>query len=193
MGSAASIKTLIPRCRVSGLEGALRPARRFLEGSSEAFASLRHLRMRAWVGAFLLLAALPAQAVQPDEVLKDPALESRARHISEGLRCLVCQNQSIDDSDAPLAKDLRVIVRERLKAGDTNPQVVDYVVGRYGEFVLLRPVFGWHTLLLWLSPLLAVGLGAFGIWRLSRRRTPEPTAGLSAAEQAEIDGLLRRK
>ena len=118
-------------------------------------------------------------------------MEARARVISEGLRCLVCQNQSIDDSDAPLAKDLRLIVRERLKEGDTNHQVVDYVVARYGEFVLLRPTFGWHTLLLWLSPLLAVGFGAFGIWRLSRRRAPKAES-LSEAEAAEIEALLKR-
>lgn len=127
-------------------------------------------RLLTRLALVLLLAPAPALAVQPDEVLKDPAMEARARVISEGLRCLVCQNQSIDDSDAPLAKDLRLLVRERLKEGDTNTQVVDYVVARYGEFVLLRPTFGWHTLLLWLSPLLAVGLGAFGIWRLSRRK-----------------------
>ncbi|WP_233382935.1 cytochrome c-type biogenesis protein [Methylobacterium sp. C25] len=140
-----------------------------------------------------MLVAAPAFAVQPDEVLKDPALEARARHISEGLRCLVCQNQSIDDSDAPLAKDLRVIVRERLTAGDDDKQVVDYVVARYGEFVLLRPVLAWHTLLLWLTPLLAVLLGGFGIWRLSRRRPSEKPAGLSADEQAEVDALLDRR
>ncbi|CAO4184456.1 cytochrome c-type biogenesis protein [Methylorubrum aminovorans] len=149
-------------------------------------------RLRSPLFALTLsLFALPALAVQPDEVLKDPATEARARQISEGLRCLVCQNQSIDDSDAPLAKDLRVLVRERLKEGDSNGQVVDYVVARYGEFVLLRPVFGWHTLLLWLSPLLAVGLGAFGIWRLSRRRTPRAD-DLSAAEKAEVEALLKR-
>ncbi|MEE7456242.1 cytochrome C biogenesis protein [Methylorubrum populi] len=140
----------------------------------------------------LPLSLAPALAVQPNEVLKDPALEARARQISEGLRCLVCQNQSIDDSDAPLAKDLRLLVRDRLKEGDSNGQVVDYVVARYGEFVLLRPVFGWHTLLLWLSPLLAVGLGAFGIWRLSRRRTPKAD-GLSAAEAAEVEALLKER
>ncbi|MCP1535872.1 cytochrome c-type biogenesis protein [Methylorubrum extorquens] len=150
-------------------------------------------RFRSTIAALgLSLAALPALAVQPNEVLKDPAMEARARHISEGLRCLVCQNQSIDDSDAPLAKDLRVLVRERLKEGDSNGQVIDYVVARYGEFVLLRPVFGWHTLLLWLSPLLAVGLGAFGIWRLSRRRLPTRVAGLSKAEEAEVEALLKR-
>ncbi|AMB44535.1 MULTISPECIES: cytochrome c-type biogenesis protein [Methylobacteriaceae] len=150
-------------------------------------------RFRSTIAALgLSLAAAPALAVQPNEVLKDPAMEARARHISEGLRCLVCQNQSIDDSDAPLAKDLRVLVRERLKEGDSNGQVIDYVVARYGEFVLLRPVFGWHTLLLWLSPLLAVGLGAFGIWRLSRRRPPTRAAGLSKAEEAEVEALLKR-
>ncbi|KQQ11887.1 cytochrome C biogenesis protein [Methylobacterium sp. Leaf123] len=149
-------------------------------------------RFRSTILALCLsLTALPALAVQPNEVLKDPAMEARARHISEGLRCLVCQNQSIDDSDAPLAKDLRVLVRERLKEGDSNGQVIDYVVARYGEFVLLRPVFGWHTLLLWLSPLLAVGFGAFGIWRLSRRRPPKAD-DLSHAEKAEVEALLKR-
>ena len=141
----------------------------------------------------LALAAGPAHAVQPDEVLKDPALELRARHISEGLRCLVCQNQSIDDSDAPLAKDLRVVVRERLTRGDTDPAVVDYVVQRYGEFVLLRPVFAAHTLLLWLTPLLAILLGGFGLWRLSRRRTPPSEGGLTSSESAEIAALLHRE
>ena len=147
--------------------------------------------IRVRLALILALASAPALAVQPDEVLKDPAMEARARHISEGLRCLVCQNQSIDDSDAPLAKDLRLIVRERLKEGDSNAQVVDYVVARYGEFVLLRPTFGWHTLLLWLSPLLAVGLGALGIWRLSRRRAPKAQA-LSQDEAAEVEALLKR-
>ena len=152
------------------------------------------IRIRCLALALLvLLGAAPAHAVQPGEVLKDPALEARARHISADLRCLVCQNQSIDDSDAPLAKDLRVIVRERLNAGDTNGEVVDYVVKRYGEFVLLKPVFGWHTLLLWLSPLLAVLLGALGIWRLSRRRAPVKPAGLSQAEKAEVEALLQKR
>ena len=149
-------------------------------------------RLLTRVALVVLLAPAPALAVQPDEVLKDPGLEARARVISEGLRCLVCQNQSIDDSDAPLAKDLRLLVRERLKEGDSNNQVVDYVVARYGEFVLLRPTFGWHTLLLWLSPLLAVGLGAFGIWRLSRRRAPKAES-LSEAEAAEVEALLKRR
>ncbi|GJE17625.1 cytochrome c-type biogenesis protein [Methylobacterium marchantiae] len=146
--------------------------------------------------ALLALALLSGSAgtvlaVQPDEVLPDAKLEARARDISSGLRCLVCQNQSIDDSDAPLARDLRLIVRERLKAGDDDKQVQDYVVGRYGEYVLLRPVLALHTLLLWLTPLAALGLGIFGIWRLSRRRT-EGEAKLTATEEAEIAALTRR-
>ncbi|WP_430913106.1 cytochrome c-type biogenesis protein [Methylobacterium sp. sgz302541] len=142
--------------------------------------------------ALLLLGGLsPALAVQPDEVLKDPALEHRAREISAGLRCLVCQNQSIDDSDAPLARDLRVLVRERLLAGDSDRQTQDYVVGRYGEFVLLRPVFALHTLLLWLTPAVVLLLGGFGIWRLSRRRE-EVAAPLSETEEAQVRTLLRR-
>ncbi|MCJ2114056.1 cytochrome c-type biogenesis protein CcmH [Methylobacterium sp. WL30] len=148
---------------------------------------------RVLLAGLVLGGATAAQAVQPDEVLKDPALEHRARDISSGLRCLVCQNQSIDDSDAPLAKDLRLIVRERLKAGDTNQGVEDYVVNRYGEFVLLRPVLALHTVLLWLTPLLAVLLGGFGIWRLSRRKAPAPERGLSAAEEADVAALLRRE
>jgi cytochrome c-type biogenesis protein CcmH len=99
---------------------------------------------------------LQTAAVQPDEVLKDPGLEARARALSAELRCLVCQNQSIDDSDAPLAKDLRVLVRERIVAGESDAQVMDYIVARYGEFVLLRPRFGWHTALLWLAPILVL-------------------------------------
>lgn len=117
--------------------------------------------LASWVltltAAFLLIGADGAHAVQPDEILADPKLETRAREISLELRCLVCQNQSIDDSDAPLARDLRLLVRERLKEGDTNSEVLDFIVSRYGEFVLLKPPFGWHTLLLWLTPLIALG------------------------------------
>ncbi len=148
--------------------------------------------MRSWFTpllAALILSASPALAVQPDEVLKDPALEARARDISAGLRCLVCQNQSIDDSDAPLAKDLRVLVRERLKAGDADSEVRDFVVQRYGEFVLLRPVFGGHTLILWLTPLLVLGLGALGLYGAMRRR-PAPPAQLDEAEREALDRLL---
>jgi cytochrome c-type biogenesis protein CcmH len=105
-----------------------------------------------------LLVPLAAGAVQPDEVLGDPVLEQRARSISANLRCLVCQNQSIDDSDAELARDLRVLVRERLVAGDTDTEVYDFVVARYGEFVLLSPVFAGHTIILWIAtPILLVG------------------------------------
>jgi cytochrome c-type biogenesis protein CcmH len=130
-------------------------------------------------------------AVQPDEVLKDPALEKRAREISTGLRCLVCQNQSIDDSDAQLAKDLRLLVRERLVAGDTDAQVRDFLVQRYGEFVLLKPTFGTHTLLLWLTPALVLILGGIGAYAAMRRR-PRPAAALDAEEQRALEELLKR-
>src|SRR6478672_9313560 len=109
-----------------------------------------------------------ALAVQPDEILKDGALEARARALSQELRCMVCQNQSIDDSDAPLAKDLRILVRERLTAGDTDNQVIDFLVARYGEFVLLKPRFNAHTLLLWLAPfgvLIIAAVAFLAAWR----------------------------
>lgn len=143
-----------------------------------------------------LLAALalagPALAVQPDEVLKDQALEKRARDISAGLRCLVCQNQSIDDSDAQLAKDLRLLVRERLVAGDTDQQVQDYLVQRYGEFVLLKPTFSSHNLLLWLTPVLVLVLGGLGAYAAVRRR-PQPAAtGLDEAERKALEDLLKQ-
>lgn len=134
-----------------------------------------------------------ALAVQPDEILKDAALEHRARDISAGLRCLVCQNQSIDDSDAPLAKDLRLLVRERLTEGDTDEQVVDYVVARYGAFVLLKPPFNTTTLLLWISPLVVL---LFGMWLghktlRSRRAAEVSEAPLSADETARLEALLK--
>lgn len=138
------------------------------------------------------LAALPAKAVQPDEVLQDAALEARARDISAGLRCLVCQNQSIDDSDAPLAKDLRVLVRERLKAGDTDQQIEDFVVARYGEFVLLKPRLEPHTLLLWFATP-AVFLAALLIVVLAYRRrstAASSPAALSEAEERKLKSLL---
>jgi cytochrome c-type biogenesis protein CcmH len=137
------------------------------------------------------LVTLPAKAVEPDEVLQDPALEARARHISEGLRCLVCQNQSIDDSEAPLAKDLRVLVRERLKAGDSDQQIEDFVVARYGEFVLLKPRFTAHTFLLWFATP-AVFLAALLIVTLAyrRRSAATPPAALSKAEERRLKRLL---
>ncbi len=151
--------------------------------------------MRALRSALLALALLmpvAAGAVQPEEVMKDPTLEKRARAISSGLRCLVCQNQSIDDSDAPLARDLRLIVRERLRQGDDDDSVLHYVVQRYGEFVLLRPVVAWHTALLWLTPVLVVGLGGLALVAAARRRkAPQPKA-LSAAEEAAVAELMRR-
>lgn len=140
-----------------------------------------------------LLAPTTAVAVQPDEVLQDPALEARARDLSAELRCLVCQNQSIDESDAPLARDLRLLVRERLKAGDSNREVLDYVVARYGEFVLLRPPFAWHTLALWLAPLLVL-LAAVALARSRMRPGAEaPTEGppaLTEDEQRRLSALL---
>jgi cytochrome c-type biogenesis protein CcmH len=142
-----------------------------------------------------LLAALMigggARAVQPDEVLKDPVLEHRAREISSGLRCLVCQNQSIDDSDAQLAKDLRLLVRERLVAGDSDEAVRHYLVQRYGEFVLLKPTFKAHTLLLWLTPVLVLALGALGAYAALRRRPP-PSSALDDDEQKALDAVLKR-
>jgi cytochrome c-type biogenesis protein CcmH len=134
-----------------------------------------------------------AIAVQPDEILSDAAMERRARAISAGLRCLVCQNQSIDDSDAPLAKDLRVLVRERLVAGDSDSQVVDYVVARYGDFVLLKPPMNTHTLLLWLAPLmLLAGVVVFIIRRLSNPPpVPATAVPLSDQEQAALDRILK--
>src|SRR5271166_6994051 len=123
---------------------------------------------------FLLLLVLcwplAAQAVQPDEMLSDPQLEARARALSRELRCMVCQNQSIDDSEAPLARDLRILVRERLRAGDSDPQVMNFLVSRYGEFVLLRPPFEWHTAILWLTPVLALLAGAIALLAALRRR-----------------------
>jgi cytochrome c-type biogenesis protein CcmH len=148
--------------------------------------------MRLAFALFLALGLLsPALAVQPDEVLKDPALEQRARDISSGLRCLVCQNQSIDDSDAPLAKDLRVLVRERLTAGDSDARVRDFLVQRYGEFVLLKPSFSAHNLLLWLGPFAVLILGGIGLFVSLRRRRPQPAAPLDAAERAALDDLLK--
>ena len=140
----------------------------------------------------VLAAAMPALAVQPDEVLKDPALEARARALSRDLRCMVCQNQSIDDSDAPLARDLRILVRERLTAGDSDRQVIDFLVARYGDFVLLKPPLTGETALLWFTPLLVLLIAGAGLWLWLRRRTADlSVAPLSAAEQARIDELNR--
>jgi cytochrome c-type biogenesis protein CcmH len=149
----------------------------------------------------IVLLAAPAHAVRPDEMLPDPALEARAREIGQELRCLVCRNQSIDDSDADLAHDLRVLVRERLKAGDTNRQVIAYIRARYGDFVLLRPPFEAGTVLLWIGPALILLLGAFGVARfyraqLYRAEGRDPgtvelgAATLSPDEQRRLDAVL---
>jgi cytochrome c-type biogenesis protein CcmH len=134
----------------------------------------------------------PASAVEPDEILSDAGLEARARKLSAELRCLVCQNQSIDDSNAPLARDLRVLVRERLKAGDSDSQILDYVVARYGEFVLLRPRFSASTVVLWLSPLLILGVA---IW-LARGAMRPPAArqeALTEEDKARLAEILEEK
>jgi cytochrome c-type biogenesis protein CcmH len=130
--------------------------------------------------------------VQPDEVLQDANLEARARAISEGLRCLVCQNQSIDDSDAPLAKDLRLLVRERLKAGDSDQEIIDFVVARYGEFVLLKPRFAPHTLLLWLATpaVFLVALSLIVLAHRRRRSASQGLAPLSSNEERRLKRLL---
>ncbi|OYX15126.1 MAG: cytochrome c-type biogenesis protein CcmH [Rhizobiales bacterium 32-66-8] len=150
-------------------------------------------RRLAAVLILCLCGLAPAMAVQPDEVLKDPALEARARQLSQELRCMVCQNQSIDDSDAPLARDLRLLVRERLTAGDSNRQVMDFLVARYGEFVLMRPVLSWRNALLWGAPVLVLGFGGLAVYlTLRRRRAPETSAGLSAEEEARLQSLIAR-
>jgi cytochrome c-type biogenesis protein CcmH len=162
------------------------PANRHIRSSR-----LVYVLFSALLSVFISLAMSPAKAVEPDEVLQDPVLEARARHISEGLRCLVCQNQSIDDSAAPLAKDLRVLVRERLKAGDTDQQIEDFVVARYGEFVLLKPRFEPHTFLLWFATpavlIIALLIVAFAYRRRSATSTP---AALSDAEERRLKHLL---
>ncbi|WP_312417512.1 cytochrome c-type biogenesis protein [Shinella sp.] len=141
----------------------------------------------------LLLAAFPAFAVNPDEVLSDPALEARARALSAQLRCMVCQNQSIDDSNAELARDLRLLVRERLTDGDSDEAVIDYVVSRYGEFVLLNPRLRGETLLLWGAPIVLFLAGAAAMVLFVRKRGGKPTGTpLSDAEKAELDRALRR-
>ena len=151
--------------------------------------------MRSLARALLVLALLcgsPALAVQPDEILKDPALEARARSLSQELRCMVCQNQSIDDSDAPLAKDLRVLVRERLTAGDSDNQVIDFLVSRYGEFVLLKPRFSLHTVLLWAAPFAVLVIAALAFGFARRRAGSERLDRLSAEEEARVNALLDR-
>ena len=151
------------------------------------------MRRVALIGLLLSL-AMPgaAAAVQPDEMLKDSALESRARDLSRELRCMVCQNQSIDDFEAPLARDLRLLVRERLIKGDSDQQVLSFLVSRYGEFVLLRPPLEWHTLLLWGLPPAALAAGTIGLFIMSRRRRSVATeaAPLSRDEEQRLSTLV---
>ena len=154
--------------------------------------------MRVLHAAMLALSLLVPSiswAVQPNEMLPDPVLEARARALSKDLRCMVCQNESIDDSEAPLAHDLRVLVRERLKAGDTDQQVLDFLVARYGEFVLLKPPLSWHTVALWGLPPAALLIGGFIIVvdLRRRRRTLSAEERLSSSEEARIAELLRDK
>lgn len=150
-------------------------------------------RMIAAIFALVLLGLPAVHAVQPDEVMPDPAKEARARELSRELRCMVCQNQSIDDSEAPLARDLRLLVRERISAGDSNSQVIDFLVARYGEFVLLKPRFERQTLLLWLLTPAVLALGGIALWFQIRRRAKSgadvPTP-LSADEEARLAALL---
>jgi cytochrome c-type biogenesis protein CcmH len=154
--------------------------------------------LRLIVISLVLAAPAPALAVQPDEVLTDTVLEARARALSKELRCMVCQNQSIDDSDAPLARDLRILVRERLKAGDNDAQVLDFLVARYGEFVLLKPRLSGHTALLWLMPVGALLVGAIALVVVARRYRRRASAAAAAdaaltpGEQARLAGILQR-
>jgi cytochrome c-type biogenesis protein CcmH len=152
---------------------------------------MRHL-FRMVCLSLLLALAMPgaAFAVLPDEMLDDPALEERARDLSAELRCMVCQNQSIDDSDAELARDLRILVRERLKAGDTDEEVISYIVSRYGEFVLLRPRFSARNALLWAAPVLLLVVGGLVIGLRLRGTTGRRAAPLSDAEKRRLEGIL---
>lgn len=158
------------------------------------------LKSLSFVLALLVLTPFAAFAVEPSEVLADPALESRAREVGKGLRCVVCQNQSIDDSNAELARDMRVLVRDRIQAGDSNAQVMDYMVGRYGDFVLLDPPFKASTIVLWVGPGVIAVLGLFWVVTFYRRRTgidatdvAENTqaAPLSDEERRRLDTLLK--
>jgi len=149
--------------------------------------------MRWLVLMLMLISALPAYAVQPDEILDDPKLEARAREIGKELRCLVCQNQSIDDSDADLARDLRVLVRERLVEGDSNQEVIDYVVSRYGDFVLLNPPFKLKTYALWFGPAILILFGLGTVFLFFRRRSAgdAPAVAPKSLSDAEKEKLAR--
>jgi cytochrome c-type biogenesis protein CcmH len=163
------------------------------EGGNRAFSTEPHVALASRAKLLLLLPLLallagPALAVQPDEVMKNPELETRARALSGELRCLVCQNESIDDSEAPLARDIRVLIRERIGKGESNDAVRAYLVSRYGDFILLKPPFKAETLLLWLSPVLTLGLGVAAAL-YARRRAPRRTLRLSDEEEARLAAL----
>ncbi len=147
------------------------------------------------LGALFVFAA-PCRAVEPDEVLPDPAQEARARDLSQHLRCVVCQNQSIDDSNAELARDLRILLRERIKAGDSDKAAIDYIAQRYGNFVLLKPPLQRETLLLWFGPGIVLLLALAGYWMLIRKQGTDPGTGraetLSAAEHKELQAILTK-
>ena len=153
------------------------------------------LRILMFIAVVRACSAAPARAVQPDEIMPDAAKEARARDLSRELRCMVCQNQSIDDSDAPLARDLRLLVRERIAAGDSNSQVIDFLVARYGEFVLLKPRFSPHTLLLWLLPPLALARKAAAAlkWRPDGRPQARRRAGALRARSGAPELARLRK
>lgn len=140
----------------------------------------------ALAALLLVLGQMQAHAVRPDEVLADPALEQRARELSAELRCMVCQNQSIDDSDAELARDLRVLVRERLVAGDSNAEVIDFVVSRYGEFVLLKPKINPRNALLWASPAILLAIGGLVLFLTVRRRRRRARPVALSDEESEV-------
>ena len=152
---------------------------------------LRAILLALFAGC--MLATGSALAVQPDEMLANPTLEARARAISSQLRCMVCQNQSIDDSNADLAKDLRVLVRERLTAGDSDAEVVDYVVSRYGEFVLLKPRFSLRNALLWGTPVILLLCGGLAVFLGARSKTRGEPERLSEEETQRLEAILRRE
>jgi cytochrome c-type biogenesis protein CcmH len=175
--------------------GGQRSCGRCSEGRNKARQAVLGKTARMLPVFFTLVASGPVLAVQPDEILKDPALEARARDLSRELRCMVCQNQSIDDSEAPLARDLRILVRERLTAGDNDSQVLDFLVARYGEFVLLKPRFEWHTAVLWLTPVGVLIAGAIAMFAaLRRRRVAAPSLPpLSAEEEQRLAEMVEQK
>ena len=151
--------------------------------------------MRLFLFIAILVFNFAAYAVEPDEILQDPALEARARSISAELRCLVCQNQSIDDSHAPLARDLRLLVRDRLKAGASDIEIRQYLVDRYGDFILLKPRFATDTIILWGAPFIVLLLSGFFVWRAAQRRGAllRSDAPLTDEEQARLDRILANK